>query len=65
MRYRPFKKIYLYDLEGNLVEEFKTTDECADYLGKDRLYLYHNLKYCKKIKFCGKWYRLSRELIEK
>lgn len=57
------KPIYLYDLSMNLLESFATTQECADYLHKDVLYLYHNLKYCKRIRFNNKWYIIKRENI--
>lgn len=58
-----YKKVYLYTIDDKLVKEFKTTDECAEYMGKDTMYLYHNIKYCKKIWFNNKWYKLSRTLI--
>lgn len=56
------KKIYLYKLNGELLREFETTQECADYFGYPREYIYHNLKYCDKIrhKQKEKWYRISR-----
>lgn len=56
-----YKKLYLYTLDNELVKEFNTTDEGADFFDKDRLYLYHNLKYCKKFRFNNKWYKLSRK----
>ena len=55
-----FKKIYLYDMEDNLLREFKTTEEFAEYSGHDREYIYHNLKYCKKIRIKGNWYKIRR-----
>ena len=54
------KKVYLYNLDGDLIEEFKNTQECADYFGYDREYIYHNLKYYKKIRKDGKWYKIKR-----
>ena len=51
----------MYDLEGNLIKEFKTTQDCADYFDKEREYINHNLKYYDKIRKDGKWYRISRE----
>lgn len=59
------KKVYLYDLDGVLLKEFSTTEECADYFDKDREYINHNLKYCKKIRKNGKWFVIRREKIEK
>lgn len=53
------KKVYLYK-DNELIKIFETTQECADYLKKDREYLYHNLKYCKKIRFEEEWYKISR-----
>lgn len=56
------KPIYMYDLDGNLVQYFNTTQDCANYFDKiDRDYINHNLKYCKKIRKDGKWYIISRE----
>ena len=57
------KKVFLYDLEGNLLKEFKTTQELADYLDYPREYIYFNLKYYDKIRFKGKWFRIRREKI--
>lgn len=57
------KKVYLYTLDNVLIKVFKTTDECASYIGCDREYIYHNLKYCNKIRIRGDWYKLSRVLI--
>lgn len=44
-----------------LVRIFDTTDECAEFFGKDREYIYHNLKYCEKIRKDGQWYEIKRE----
>ncbi len=54
------KPIYLYDMDMNLIEEFETTDDFADYCNKDRAYIYHNLKYCNKIWIKRKWYIIKR-----
>ena len=56
-----FKKIYMYDLNMNLVQEFDTTQDFADYVGKELQYIYHNIKYCKKFRFNNQWYILKRE----
>lgn len=55
------KKVYMYDLKGEKIKEFETTQDCADYFEKEREYINHNLKYCDKIRKNGCWYRLSRE----
>lgn len=57
-----YKKVYLYSIDNELIKKFNTTEECAKYMGKDTMYLYHNIKYCKKIWFNNKWYKLSRTL---
>jgi len=57
-----FKKIYMYDMEGKLIETFNTTGECAEYIGCEPMYIYHNLKYCKRIRCDNRWYTISREL---
>ena len=56
-------KVYMYDLEGNFIRSFETTQECAEYFEKwgGREYINHNLKYCDKIRKDSKWYRISRE----
>lgn len=54
------KAVYVYDMDGKLVKEFETTIDCADYFEKEREYINHNLKYCKKIRKDGKWYKISR-----
>lgn len=59
------RKVYLYDLNNNLLKEFSTTEECANYFGKEREYINHNLKYCKKIRKDGEWFVIRREKIEK
>lgn len=59
------KPVYMYDLEMNLLKEFKTTGECADYFGKDSDYINHSLKYNAKIRRNGKWYIIKRERVEK
>jgi hypothetical protein len=61
------KPLYLYDINYNFIKKFETTDDAAIYLNKDREYLYHNLKYCKKFRLDNAWYilsRLSPELME-
>lgn len=55
------KKIYLYDLNMNLIKEFNSTQECATFLNKDTMYLYHNLKYCSRIRHNDNWYILRRD----
>ena len=59
------KPVYMYDTEGNFIRKFETTEECADYFDKERDYINHNLKYCKKIRKDGRWYVISREYQEK
>ena len=54
------KPIYLYDLDMNLIDKFETTDNFADYCGYPREYIYHNLKYCKKIKIDSEWFIIKR-----
>lgn len=56
------KPVYMYDLEGNLIKYFKSTLECAEYFDKDREYINHSLKYYKKIRKDGKWYKIGRKL---
>lgn len=57
------KKVYMYNLDNELVRVFDTTEECGRYFGYDKEYLYHNLKYCKKIRHKKerKWYIIRRE----
>lgn len=55
------KPVYMYDLDGNFIRSFETTQECADYFEYEREYINHNLKYCDKIRKDDKWYRISRE----
>ena len=55
------KKVYMYDMQGNLVMEFKTTRECADYFGKEKDYINFNIKYYKRFRYNDQWYRLSRD----
>ena len=56
------KPVYMFDLEGNFIKKFETTLECAMYFDVDPLYINHNLKYCKKIRYKKyKWYKISRE----
>ena len=59
------KPVYVYDLEGKLVKEFETTAECAEFFDKEREYINHHLKYYKKIRKDEKWYKMSREKLEK
>ena len=56
-------KVYMYGVDGNLLKEFETTRDCAEYFEKDREYINHNLKYYKKIRKDNVWYKLSREKI--
>ena len=58
------KPVYLFDIEGNFLKKFETTQDCADYFGKEREYINHNLCYCDKFRYNGKWYRLSREKLD-
>ena len=58
---RTSKPVYLYDIEGNFIKKFETTNECAEYFNQDRDYINYNLAYYKKIKKDGKWYVISRE----
>ena len=59
-----FKKVYMYDTNMNLIKEFETTPECAEYLNKELQYVNYNIKYYDKIWFNNKWYILKREKIE-
>lgn len=59
------KPVYLHRVDGTFIEKFNTTRDCADYFNKDREYINHNLKYCKKIRKNGKWFVIRREKIEK
>ena len=59
------KPVYLYDLKGNLLLEFESTNDCAKYFEKDCEYINHNLKYCKKIRKNGKWFIISRRKEQK
>lgn len=60
-----FKPVYLYDENKNFIMKFETTDECADYFGKDREYINHSLKYYKRIRKDGKWFIIKRKMIQK
>jgi hypothetical protein len=55
------KPMYVYGMDGKLEYEFETTQDCADFFEKDKDYINHNVKYCKKIRRDGVWYSLSRE----
>jgi len=55
------KAVYVYDVKGELIKEFETTKDCAEYFEKEREYINHNLKYYRKIRKDGEWYILSRE----
>ena len=57
------KPIYLYDMKDQLIEEFETTDEFAEFCGKETSYIYHNLKYCKKMRINKGWFKIRREKI--
>lgn len=54
------KTVYMYDLDNNLLKEFKTTMECAEYFNKLPEYINYNLKKYDKIRKDGKWYRIRR-----
>ena len=54
------KPVYMFDMDGNLLKEFETTQDCADYFEKDRDYVNHNLKYYQKIRKDGVWYKIRR-----
>ena len=58
------KPIYLYDKNMNFIKKFDTTDDFSDYCGYEREYIYHNLKYCKKIRINNQWFVIKREMIE-
>lgn len=58
------KPVYMYDMDGKLLKEFETTVDCADFFGKDREYINHNLKYYQKIRKDGTWYYLRRNKID-
>ena len=53
------KRVYLYK-DNELIKVFETTQECADYFDKELEYIYHNLKYCKKIRKDNEWYVINR-----
>lgn len=55
------KKVFLYNMNDELIKIFKTTEECALFFDKEIQYIYHNLKYCKKIKKDNTWYKIKRE----
>ena len=57
------KPVYLYDINMNFLQEFKTTDDFADYSGYSREYVTYNLKYYKKIWVNYKWHIIKREKI--
>lgn len=59
------KKVYVYDLNDNLIMEFETTQECADFFGKEREYINHKVKSEAKFRYNGEWYKLTRERIDK
>ena len=56
------RKVYLYNLNKELINVFESTKECANYFNYDTSYIYHNLKYCKKIrhKETKQWYTIKR-----
>ncbi len=58
------KPIYLYSENMKYIGKFNTTDDFAEYCGCEREYIYHNLKYCKKIRINEKWYVIKREMIK-
>ena len=58
------KPIYLYDIDMNFIKKFETTDDFAEYCGYEREYIYHNLKYCKKIRIDKDWYVIRRNEYE-
>ena len=57
--------VYMYDLEMNLIKEFKTTKECAIYLNRERDNVNNSINYKTKIRKDGKWFILKRERVEK
>lgn len=57
--------VYMYDLEMNLIKEFKTTKECAIYLNRERDNVNNSVNYKTKIRKDGKWFILKRERVEK
>ena len=57
------KPIYLYDMRDQFIKAFETTDDFAEFCGKDRSYIYHNLKYCKKIRINKGWFKIRRKKI--
>ena len=62
-KYINTKPVYLYDLNMNLIKKFDSTHECADFFEKEREYINHNLKYCKKIRKDDKWFIIKREKV--
>lgn len=54
------KSVYLYDLDMNLIKEFRTTKECANFFDKDTNYISHSLKYNSKIRKDDVWYIIKR-----
>lgn len=57
-----YKKVYMYDMNNNLIKIFETTLECAKYFGKPNSYINHSL-YCNdKIRKDNKWYKISRNI---
>ena len=54
------KPVYMYNSKGELVKEFKTTEECGDYFGKDPEYINYNLCHFDKIRYKNEWYRIRR-----
>ena len=56
------KPVYLLAVDGKFIRKFETTHECADYFDKDREYINHNLKCCKKIRKDNKWFLIRRKI---
>lgn len=48
-------------MSDKLIKIFETTEDCALFFDKEIQYIYHNLKYCKKIKKDNIWYKIKRE----
>ena len=57
------KPVYMYNLKGELIREFKTTEECGYFFNRDRDYINHNIKYCDKIRYNDEWYRIRRKKV--
>ena len=58
------KPVYLYDDKMKFIKKFETTQECADFFGKEKEYINHNLCYCSKIRKDNQWFVILRKNIE-